>query len=208
MMEILQVYSETVVHARQLWACGELATQHILPRRRAIILSTMGLMELVFNRPVDLLQKLLEANNFRAVLEDFFQHFGAGEAAAMCLLLASNLTSDDENEIPGLTAERAAEAFEDQRLVGLAKMQAVGGTLTRGGVPVEDGFNMGRVVEEPEPVFSGAHEGLCLCTAQLLRSVWELPIMDVKREAGGGRNGGDCILSCRLVLIHQRVLKF
>lgn len=195
------MYSETV-HTRQLWACGELATQHMLPRRRAIILSTMGLMELVFNRPVDLLQKLLETNNFRTVLEDFFQRFGAGEAAAMCLLLAAKLTSDDENGVPGLVAERAGEAFEDQRLVGLAKMQVGGGTVTRGGVPVEDGFNMGRVVEEAEPVFSGAHEGLCLCTARLLRSVWELPIMDVKTEAGGGRNGGEGILTCRLVFIN------
>jgi nuclear pore complex protein Nup155 len=190
-----QVYSNETVRARRLWARGELATQHILPRRRAIVLSTMGVTELVFNRPVDLLQKLLEMNTLRTVLEDFFQRYGSGEAAAMCLLLAARLTSDDDNLVPTAIADRAAEAFEDPRLVGVPQMQ--GGGAATSGVSSGGGFNMGQVVQEAEPVFSGAHDGLCLCTARLLRSVWELPVMDVKKDAGADTNVDGGVMACR-----------
>lgn len=192
-----QVHSDEMVRARRLWARGELATQHVLPRRRSVILSTMGVMELAFNRPVDLLQKLLESNSLRSVLEDFFQRYGASEAAAMCLLLAARLTSDDDNMVPGAIADRAAEAFEDPRLVGVPQMQERGSGTN--GVSTAGGFNMGQVVQEAEPVFSGAHDGLCLATARLLRCVWELPVMDVRKDAGAEMNGDGGIISCRWV---------
>ncbi|CAH8252844.1 unnamed protein product [Arabidopsis lyrata] len=67
----------------KLWARGDLSTQHILPRRKIVCFTTMGMMELVFNRPVDILRRLLESNSPRSLLEDFFTRFGAGEAAAM-----------------------------------------------------------------------------------------------------------------------------
>jgi nuclear pore complex protein Nup155 len=194
-----QVYGDETVRARRLWARGELATQHVLPRRRSIVLSTMGLMELAFNRPVDLLQRLLESNSLRSVLEDFFQRFGASEAAAMCLLLAARLTSDEDNIVPGAIADRAAEAFEDPRLVGVPQMQ--GGGAATSGLSSGGGFNMGQVVQEAEPVFSGAHDGLCLAAARLLRCVWELPVMDVRKDAGAESNGDGGIISCRLVVL-------
>ncbi|KAJ7534364.1 hypothetical protein O6H91_13G091000 [Diphasiastrum complanatum] len=188
-----------LVRAKRLWARGDLATQHILSRRRAVVLSTMGVMEIVLNRPVDILQRLFETSVTRTIIEDFFQRFGAGEAAAMCLLLAARLTSDDEKLIPTVVVEKAAEAFEDQRLVGLPQMQGGGATTTvnsTGG-----GFNMGQVVQEAEPVFSGAHEGLCLCAARLLWSVWELPVFVVKGELGADSSGeATGIVACRLPL--------
>ncbi|KAF2305617.1 hypothetical protein GH714_007071 [Hevea brasiliensis] len=55
---------------------------------------------------------------------------------------------------------------------------------------------MGQVVQEAEPVFSGAHEGLCLCTSRLLFPLWELPVFvargtsDVTSESG--------VVTCRL----------
>jgi nuclear pore complex protein Nup155 len=191
-----QLSEET--RARRLWARGELATQHMLPQRRAVVLSTMGLTEIVFNRPVDILQRLLELSAPRAVLEDFFQHYGAGEAAAMCLLLAARLTSDDENVVSTAVAERAADSFEDPRLVGVPQMQ--GGPASASVINANGGgFNMGQVVQEAEPVFSGAHEGLCLCTARLLQSVWELPVMDVKDSAVGDNKGEGGVIVCRFV---------
>jgi nuclear pore complex protein Nup155 len=191
-----QLSEET--RARRLWARGELATQHMLPQRRAVVLSTMGLTEIVFNRPVDILQRLLELSAPRAVLEDFFQHYGAGEAAAMCLLLAARLTSDDENLVSTAVAERAADSFEDPRLVGVPQMQ--GGPASASVINANGGgFNMGQVVQEAEPVFSGAHEGLCLCTARLLQSVWELPVMDVKDSAVGDNKGEGGVMVCRFV---------
>lgn len=185
--------------AGKLWARGDLPTQHILPRRRIIIFSTMGMMELVFNRPIDILRRLLESNTPRTILEDFFNRFGPGEAAAMCLMLAARIVHT-ENFINNVVAEKAAEAFEDPRVVGLPQLEgsgALANTRTAAG-----GFSMGQVVQEAEPVFSGAHEGLCLCASRLLLPVWELPVMsssDATNENG--------IVACRLSMEAMQVLE-
>lgn len=165
----------------KLWARGDLSTQHILPRRRIVIFSTVGMMEIVFNRPVDILKRLFESNSPRSILEDFFNRFGAGEAAAMCLMLAARIVPS-ENLTSNAVAEKAAEAFEDPRVVGMPQLEgsgALSNTRTAAG-----GFSMGQVVHEAEPVFSGAHEGLCLCSSRLLFPLWELPVMVVKDTVG------------------------
>ena len=59
--------------SHKIWARGDLSTQHILPRRKIVIFSTMGMMEVVFNRPIDILRRLIESNAPRPLLEDFFQ---------------------------------------------------------------------------------------------------------------------------------------
>ncbi|OVA15735.1 Nucleoporin [Macleaya cordata] len=189
----------------KLWARGELMIQHILPRRRVVVFSSMGMMEVVFNRPVDLLQRFLDSNAPRSMLESFFNRFGAGEAAAMCLMLASKIVHT-ENPISNAVSERAAEAFEDPRVVGMPQL---GGSsaLTNGGTS-PGGFSMGQVVQEAEPVFSGAHEGLCLCSSRLLFPIWELPVMILKRGTGssdaGFENG---VIVCRLSVEAMQVLE-
>ncbi|KAJ4962058.1 hypothetical protein NE237_021968 [Protea cynaroides] len=187
----------------KLWARGDLAMQHILPRRRIVVFSTMGMMEVVFNRPVDILRRLLESNTPRSILEDFFNRFGAGEAAAMCLMLAAKIVHT-ENLITNAVAEKGAEAFEDPRLVGMPQLggtNALSNTRTPAG-----GFSMGQVVQEAEPIFSGAHEGLCLCSSRLLFPVWELPVMVVKGSASsaGFENG---VIVCRLSVGSMQVLE-
>lgn len=188
----------------KLWARGDLATQHILPRRRIVIFSTMGMMELVYNRPVDILKRLLESNSPRSLLEDFFNRFGAGEAAAMCLMLAARIVHS-ENLISNVVSEKAAEAFEDPRLVGMPQLEgssALSNTRTAGG------FSMGQVVQEAEPVFSGAHEGLCLCSSRLLFPLWELPVMVVKSGLGSSdASSENGILICRLSVGALQVLE-
>ncbi|CAL0312408.1 unnamed protein product [Lupinus luteus] len=187
----------------KLWARGDLSTQHILPRRRIIIFSTMGMMEIVFNRPLDILRRLLESNSPRSVLEDFFNRFGAGEAAAMCLMLAARI-AHSENLISNVISEKAAEAFEDPRIVGMPQLEgssALSNTRTAAG-----GFSMGQVVQEAEPVFSGAHEGLCLCSSRLLFPLWELPVVVVKGGPSGtlSENG---VVVCRLSVGAMQVLE-
>eukprot|EP01018_Ginkgo_biloba_P001309 Gb_24664 [translate_table: standard] len=200
------VDSSQMTRAKKLWARGELATQHILPKRRSVVFSTMGLMEIVFNRPVDILQRLLDSNAPRSLLEDFFQRFGAGEAAAMCLLLAARLISDDDNIVSNAVAEKAAEAFEDPRIVGMPQMQG-GSALTNTVSPAGVGFNMGQVVQDAEPVFSGSHEGLCLCASRLLWSVWELPVMVVKGDSSGDVGIDNGIIVCRLPIDAMQILE-
>lgn len=184
----------------KLWARGDLSTQHILPRRRIVVFSTMGMMELVFNRPVDILRRLLESNSPRTVLEDFFIRFGAGEAAAMCLMLAAKIV-DTENMMGNNVTEKAAEAYEDPRFVGMPQLEgssALSNTRTTAG-----GFSMGQVVQEAEPVFSGAHEGLRLCTARLLFPLWELPVL-VSKGSSGDQDG---VIVCRLSVAAMQVLE-
>ena len=184
----------------KLWARGDLRTQHILPRRRIVVFSTMGVTEVALNRPVDILRKLLESHSSRSLLEDFFTRFGPGEAAAMCLLLAAKLISAEENLISNSVAEKAAEAFEDPRIVGMPQLDntsALSNTRTPTG-----GFSMGQVVQEAEPVFSGAHEGLCLCSSRLLYPVWEFPVVVVQGKAGS--NG---VTVCRLSTEAMQVLE-
>lgn len=189
----------------KLWSRGDLSTQHILPRRRVVIFSTMGMMEVVFNRPVDILRRLYESNAQRSILDDFFNRFGAGEAAAMCLMLAAKIIHS-ENIISNAVSEKAAESFEDPRLVGMPQLEgssALSSTRTAAG-----GFSMGQVVQEAEPVFSGAHEGLCLCTSRLLFPLWELPVMITKGNFGStdplSENG---VIACRLSIGALQILE-
>lgn len=179
----------------KLWARGDLSTQHILPRRRIVIFSTMGMMEVVFNRPVDILRRLLESNSPRSLLEDFFSRFGPGESAAMCLLLAARIIYT-ETLISNVAAERAAEAYEDPRLVGVPQLEG-SGAFPNTRAPA-GGFSMGQVVQEAEPVFSGAHEGLCLCTSRLLLPLWELPVFITKGSTDSSVASDNVIVVCRL----------
>ncbi|MED6180531.1 hypothetical protein PIB30_011043 [Stylosanthes scabra] len=165
----------------------------------------MGMMEIVLNRPLDILRRLLESNSPRSVLEDFFNRFGAGEAAAMCLMLAARVVHS-ENHISNVIAEKAAEAFEDPRVVGMPQLEgssALSSTRTAAG-----GFSMGQVVQEAEPVFSGAHEGLCLCSSRLLFPLWELPVMVVKGNLGpSGALSENGVVVCRLSVGAMQVLE-
>ncbi|XP_043808453.1 nuclear pore complex protein NUP155 isoform X2 [Manihot esculenta] len=189
----------------RLWAKGDLFTQHILPRRKIVVFSTMGMMEVVFNRPVDILRRLFEANSPRSILEDFFNRFGAGEAAAMCLLLAARIVHS-ETLISNAVAEKAAETYEDPRVVGMPQLEgfnALSNTRTTTG-----GFSMGQVVQEAEPVFSGAHEGLCLCTSRLLFPLWELPVFVTRGGLGSSDVTSESgVVTCRLSVGALQILE-
>uniref|UniRef100_A0A1J3I5M6 Nuclear pore complex protein NUP155 n=1 Tax=Noccaea caerulescens TaxID=107243 RepID=A0A1J3I5M6_NOCCA len=199
----LEVLGESYEKAcGKLWARGDLSTQHILPRRKIVVFTTMGMMELVFNRPVDILRRLLESNYPRSILEDFFTRFGAGEAAAMCLMLAARIINF-EDLVSNMVADRAAEAFEDPRIVGMPQFDGSNGlSNTRAAT---GGFSVGQVVQEAEPIFSGAHEGLCLCTSRLLYPLWELSVMSKKTSSDIMSEDG--VVICRLSTSAMHVLE-
>ncbi|KAE8667710.1 NUP155 protein [Hibiscus syriacus] len=67
------------------------------------------------------------------------------------------------------------------------------------------GFSMGQVVQEAEPVFSDAHEGLCLCSSRFLFPVWELPVMVVKGGYDAESENG--LIACRLSVGAMQVLE-
>lgn len=191
--------------SRKLWARGDLSTQHILPRRRIVVFGTMGMMEVVFNRPVDILRRLLESNSPRPQIEEFFKRFGAGEAASMCLMIAAKLVDSEENLISSQVAEKAAEVFEDPRLIRMPQLD--GGTALLNTRTSVEGFSMGQVVQEAEPMFSGAHEGLCLCSSRLLFPIWDLPFMIVCTEVGSDAHCNEGVIVCRLSVEAMQVLE-
>ncbi|PKA52217.1 hypothetical protein AXF42_Ash010113 [Apostasia shenzhenica] len=189
----------------KLWARGDLPLQHILPRRKIIVFSTMGLMEIVFNRPVDILKRLFEANAPRSQIEEFFNRFGAGEAAAMCLMLAAKIIYSEENLVSNSVAEKAAETFEDPGIVGMPQIDS-SSVLSSARTPA-GGFSMGQVVQEAEPLFSGAHDGLCLCASRLLFPIWELPVMIIKSEVGSDAWFEEGVIICRLPHCAMQVIE-
>ncbi|KAF3963492.1 hypothetical protein CMV_012128 [Castanea mollissima] len=67
---------------------------------------------------------------------------------------------------------------------------------------------MGQGVQEVEPVFLGAHEGLCLCSSRLLFPLWELPVVAVKGGLGltdaFSKNG---LVVCKLSVGAMQVLE-
>eukprot|EP00897_Mesotaenium_endlicherianum_P003492 jgi/Mesen1/3170/ME000184S02232 len=230
----------TLTRARKLWARGALASQHAVPRREIVVLCTAGMMALAVNRPVDTLQRFLEGNVPRQLLEEFFQRYGQGEAAAMCLLLAAGLTSGGGSGgggVPPQVAEKAAEAFEDPRLVGAPHVPTGALGAGAGGGPAFSqaggfagygaragaaagaggGFDMGQLVQEAEVQFSGAHEGLCVCSARLLRAVWEFPVVVGRAGSHGATAGGssgkqedageNAVVACRLSGEHMQAVE-
>lgn len=204
--EVFDGFAESCEKASvKLWARGDLPTQHILPRRKIVVFSTMGLMEVAFNRPVDILRRLFESSAPRPQVEDFFTRFGAGEAAAMCLMLAAKLVYADENLISNSVAEKAAETFEDPGIVGMPQLHG-SNTMSNTRSPA-GGFSMGQVVQEAEPVFSSAHEGLCLCSSRLLFPIWELPVMVIRGEVGTDVRFGGGVVVCRLSASAMQLLE-
>jgi nuclear pore complex protein Nup155 len=86
----------------QLRMRDDLFSQVFNPPQRFVLLSNAGVIELEKRRPVDVLQQLLQeerptgagaaagaAGAASTRVAEFFQSYGAAEAAAMCILLAS-----------------------------------------------------------------------------------------------------------------------
>lgn len=66
---------------------SELATQHVAPRRRFVIVTNAGVIQLEKTRPLDALCTIL-AGDVHEQLAHFFKSYGQAEAATMCLALA------------------------------------------------------------------------------------------------------------------------
>ena len=66
---------------------SELATQHVAPRRKFVIVTNAGIVQLEKARPLDALCKLL-ASDVHEQIAHFFRAYGQAEAATMCLAIA------------------------------------------------------------------------------------------------------------------------
>ena len=66
---------------------SELATQHVAPRRKFVIVTNAGIVQLEKARPLDALCKLL-ASDVHEQMAHFFRAYGQAEAATMCLAIA------------------------------------------------------------------------------------------------------------------------
>ena len=66
---------------------SELATQHVAPRRKFVVVTNAGVVTVEKSRPLDALAKIL-ASDVHESLVHFFKSYGQAEAATMCLAVA------------------------------------------------------------------------------------------------------------------------
>ena len=71
---------------------NELTTQLSLAPARFVVVNTAGVVELEKRRPVDSLALILEERS-AAKVEQFFRSYGPAEVAAMCFMLATQLSA-------------------------------------------------------------------------------------------------------------------
>lgn len=123
----------------------------------------------------------------------------------MCLMLAARMVHS-ETLLSNAVVEKVRETFKDPRVVGMPQLEgfnALSNTRTTTG-----GFSMGQVVQEAEPVFSGAHEGLCLCTSRLLFPLWELPVFVTRGGLGSSDVTSESgVVTCRLSVGALQILE-
>lgn len=164
------------LHPGGSWgACqDELAGQMFSGPLQLVLVSTAGVLQLERRRPVDVLQALLQERSPEK-LQQFFEAYGAPEAAAMCYLLATA-----ENQSMRLV-EEAITALENPLLVGQPLMPEEGGAgaeAARNAGATGDGIYMGTAVNpNPEPDWSGAHKGLAVYISRLLAPIWEAKLI-------------------------------
>eukprot|EP00878_Enallax_costatus_P016050 GHUV01016827.1.p1 GENE.GHUV01016827.1~~GHUV01016827.1.p1 ORF type:complete len:1150 (+),score=458.72 GHUV01016827.1:567-4016(+) len=159
------------VHPGGSWGAmqDELVAQMFSGPQQLVVVSTAGVLELERRRPVDVLQALL-AERSADKLKQFFDAYGAPEAAAMCYLIG---TQDRQSM---RLVEEAANALDNPLLVGQPLMPEEGGgtEAAQNAGSAGGGIYMGTAVNpNPEPDWSGAHKGLALYISRLLAPVWD-----------------------------------
>ncbi|EFN51092.1 hypothetical protein CHLNCDRAFT_141404 [Chlorella variabilis] len=167
----------------------ELTTQNLGPAPCFVMVTTAGVLEMEKMRPVDVLAQLLEQRD-AAKLEVFFKSYGSGEAAAMCILLA---TAGPPQASASVVAQ-AKGALDNPRLCGEPQLRDAADGMAAApafgaapGASADDGlasgFDMGAVVPVAEPEWSGAHHGLCLYASRVLQAVWDEQVVVPMRSS-------------------------
>ncbi|PSC67210.1 nuclear pore complex NUP155 [Micractinium conductrix] len=163
----------------------ELTTQNLAAAPRFVVVTTAGVLEIEKMRPVDVLAQLLEQRD-ATKLELFFKAYGAAEAAAMCILLATAAPPQASASV----VAQAKAALDNPRLCGEPQLREEGpGGAAPPAAFGEDGmgsgFDMGVVVPVAEPEWSGAHHGLCLYASRVLQAVWDEQVVVQLRSSPG-----------------------
>jgi len=151
---------------------GELATQHVAPRRKFVIVTNAGVVLVEKARPLDALRELL-LDDVHEHIARFFAAYGQAEAATMCLALAlgagapgtpappdSLLTSPHASAEPSLPGARrlvgaGAEASGAFLSARASSASAVAAAAERARLALEDP----RLTGEPRVEDDGAEVG-------------------------------------------------
>ncbi|KNC47611.1 uncharacterized protein AMSG_02635, partial [Thecamonas trahens ATCC 50062] len=184
---------------------NELATQHILPARKFVLLTNQGLNVVIKLRPVDLLKNLLDATRGdldNPYVVNFSNHYGATEMVAMCLILA---TSSISSAAPASSlALRAAAPYLDMGSPTRGRTSLARGSLSASApdsnivrYATSAIFKFGRTSLAPDTgtsgheatssilggaaaartvQFSSVHDGLYRYFSRLVKPVWALPL--------------------------------
>ena len=207
----------------------DLLLQHVMPPRRYVILSNVGLVEVERLRPVDILGQLLREGNKERLLQ-FFKSHGIAEACAMCLVLGTPVATAESVEAAELaslfqkayglscsdahfvkravtasavTADAARKVYEDVTFTGepIQDAAAPAAGTSGGGYGAEA---PGPAAAAPKVHLSGAYEGLALYTARLLSPLWEHALMG-ERKVGSHTRVELKFKSSTLRILEERV---
>ena len=108
---------------------GELATQHVAPRRKFVIVTNAGVVLVEKARPVDALRELL-LDDVHEHIARFFAAYGQAEAATMCLALALGAGAP-ETPAPPDSLLTSPHASAEPSLPGARRLVGAGAEASR-----------------------------------------------------------------------------
>jgi nuclear pore complex protein Nup155 len=171
-----------------------IASQHVLPQRQFVVLSTQGTCLCSQIQPVEQLRQLLMAARGADsdALQAFFHLHKADQACAMCLILATSTAPADQQVAQWATV--AFFRYGGEPSFSLTSPTTVGpggigpqqqGPGYSGGQPALNQSQLespahpalGRAVIRPDIIFSGKHNGLCLYFGRLVAPFWETTLV-------------------------------
>ena len=190
-----------LVNTTESVARNELAQQHSLPPRQLVVLTNSGLHLMEKSRPVEHLKDLLVASrgSDSPGLRKFFSDYGAEQACAMCLVVATSAITagsisggfSAENGTPGGAAlgtaggpgARSQRALPPNRREPELVSWATMAFFRLGGRPSyqsNEGDSTGPSYSRIH--LSGSHDGFALFLARLLQPIWASNIFVVKES--------------------------
>ena len=140
---------------------GELATQHVAPRRKFVIVTNAGVVLVEKARPVDALRELL-LDDVHEHIARFFAAYGQAEAATMCLALALGACADvapkaaDDEQSGARVVGAGAEASGSFFSTRASSASAVAAAAERARLALEDPRLTGEPRVEEDRADNGA----------------------------------------------------
>lgn len=164
---------------------SEFATQHEVPCREFLVLTSTCVQKFMKLRPVDELGALLKSRSSDLrhkertdALKAFSQHYSLQEFCAMCLVIACKGPKEAaDSAAPGLFSPGAYGGSSDTEQLKLEATQAFFEFSAQGPVPIATP-SRGDLTARATTLPTHRAAGFALFMSRVLRAVWEKPIYE------------------------------